>query len=169
MLAAKGYRCELKSEETGRFLRPPGAMLHDESGRDWPYTSVLFCSFSRNGGDREEAADDRAATRYFGYTPRAGRLVLPKLSIDDWTPLGEVRAINYYRPGGLPAKSNSFFDLINIWKRPEKDYRGEYEHTFEDGWFVFRTGLPRLFKLGRTYRLEFPPWAQIGWRGFVSP
>jgi hypothetical protein len=169
MLAAKGYRSELKLRETGRFIRPAGAMLHDESGRDWPYTSVLFTGFSRSGGDREEAADDRAAIRYFGYEPRAGRLKLPESSIDDWDPLGEVSAINYYRPGGLPAKSNSFFDLINIWKRPEKDYRGEYEHTFKADWLVFGSGLPRLFRLGKVYRLEFPPWSEISWRGYVRP
>lgn len=169
MLARKGFATELFLEGTRRKVCPKGSMFHDESGNDWPYTSVLFMPFSRRGGDAEEAENDRAATRYFGYTPRAGSLVLPERDIDDWEPLGEVRAINYSRPGGLPAQSNNFFDLINIWKRPEKNYRGDYEHEFKDGWFLFRTGKPQLFKLNSIYRLEFPPWSEINWRGFVRP
>ena len=168
MLAAKGYRTELYLE-SGRSVRPKGAMLHDETGRDWPYTSVLFANFKRNCGDVEQASDDRSAIAYFGYTPRAGCLTLPEKSIDDWSFVGVVRSIDYSRPGGLPAASNGFLDLINIWKRPEKNYRGDYEHTFKGGMLSFGSGLPRLFKLDRIYRLEFPPWSQINWRGYVSP
>lgn len=169
MLARKGYNTELFLEGSKRKIRPKGSMFHDESGSDWPYTSVLFMPFSRRGGDEEAASVDSAAIRYFGYEPRAGSLVLPESDIDDWDALGEVRAINYSRPGGLPAKSNGFFDLISIWKRPAKNFRGDYEHTFKDGWLIFSTGLPRLFKLESIYRLEFPPWSELSWRGFVKP
>jgi hypothetical protein len=173
MLAAKGYKTTLFLE-SGRRVRPRGAMLHDESGDDWPYTSILFHPFTRGGGwnDREEdeAAQDQFAIDYFGYTPRPGRLELPDdENIADWDALGEVRRINYYRPGGLPAASNSFFDLIDIWRRPEKNFRGHYEHEFKDGWLIFKTGLPRLFKRNAVYCLEFPPWSTINWRGFVTP
>jgi hypothetical protein len=168
MLAAKGSRVAMRLVTKG-IVRPRGTMLHDESGSDWPSTSVLFMPFSRSGGDVDAAADDATAEKYFGYVPRAGSVTLPVENIDKWSFVNEVRAIDYTRPGGLPAQSNSFFDLINIWKRPAVNYRGDYEHEFKSGWFIFKTGAPALYRLNSIYRLEFPPWSTINWRGFVTP
>ena len=159
MLAAKGYRTELFLEG-GRRVRPKGAMLHDESGEDWSNTSVLFMHFSRHGG----SVDDTIAQKYFGYVPREGSLDLPPESTRNWDQLGEVWKIHYSRPGATPTSRTGFFDF-----RPTKNFKGDYTHEFKGGWGIFRTGLPILFKLGSIYRLEFPPWSEISWRGFVRP
>jgi hypothetical protein len=169
VLVAKGTRVELELEGGG-VVRPHGSMLHDESGADWPYGSVLFCPYKKGGGDIDKAEGNQSAIDYFGYTPRAGKLNLPDYeSIDDWDYVGVVESILYFRPGDLPAQSNNFFDFLSIWRRPRENYRGEYEHTFKRGWLVFGSDRPRLFRLGSCYRMEMPPWSVVNWRGFVSP
>jgi hypothetical protein len=173
MLAAKGYRTDLKLV-SGRTVRPRGAMLHDESGRDWPYRSVLFMSFKKGGGwterEDEEAEDNSDAIRYFGYQPRAGRLELPdETRVEDWDFVDDVHAINYSRPGAQPAESNGFLDFLNILGRPNKNFKGDYTHTFKHGWLIFAGWSPALYRLRSIYRLELPPWAEVSWKGFVTP
>ena len=173
MLVAKATRVWLWLADSNEDLAPRHPMLHDETGKEWPYTSVLFASYAKRGGDLEAARDDKLAIKYLGVRPKAGLVDLPPESLKTWRFISEVRAIDYTRPGGDSAISNSFLDFLSIYKRPARSLRGDYEHEFKGGWLIFKTGLPALYSRihnsSRVYRLEFPPWSKINWRGFCKP
>ena len=144
MLTAKGYDVGFILKD-GREVVPPKsyAMLHDPTGSDWGKNSILVAPFRRT--DRELESPD--AESYFGYVPRAGTVNLPPRAIGDWTPVGEVAEIDYWRPG---------------------EHRGSYWHPFKNGGWRFESK-PRLYRLGGRYRLELGPGAKLNWRGFVWP
>lgn len=152
MLIAKGYGVVLKRDK--KTFRPPGAILHDPSGTDWPKCSVLIGSFTR--GKRSEVSS-KPAVEYFNYVPRGGAFRLPARDLKAWKSLGEITYIEYTRPG-------------------DKEFEGEsnlrYDHNFAkvgSGFLTSGKHYPKLYRLGRLYRLELGAGCVINWRGFVSP
>lgn len=157
MLIAKGYAPVffLASGGQRRGLRG-AALLHDESGERWPYTSGLVMPFSRRGA---EDCNDDLAQRYFGddYVVRCASVDLPPRSLKEWHRLGEVSRAKYRREGA--------------------EHAGHYEHDFgEDeggGFFSFFKKspgkLPILYSREGALRIELGPGAVWNWRGIVSP
>lgn len=149
MLIAKGYDVFFKMLD-GRTVRAPRpyALLHDSKGQDWPSCSALVAPFVRTGGlirNKDEAE------KYFGYEPRAGRLVMPTRRISEWSLLGEAVEIDYWRPG---------------------EEEGDFFHPFTrtGGWWIFKTGeYPLVYRLNGMLRAELGGGCDWTDRGFVSP
>ena len=144
MLVAKGYDVGFKIDNTKMVMPKSYALLHDESGADWSYCSCLIGSFQKT----KETVEDAAAERYFGYPPRAGKLVLPSSNLAEWKLIGSVSEIDYSRPG---------------------EHKDDYYHPFSSGWWIFKRALPELYRKHTTYRLELGPGCEVNWRGFVYP
>jgi len=149
MLIAKGY--EVACRIDGGILRAPQSygMMHDSSGKDFPKDMVLVAPFQR---ERRTVSDDEAS-RYFGYTPRAGVVRLPSRNLRSWNRIGEVSAIDYRRPG---------------------TEGGDYRHEFAAGdagglYWLFPGTKPMLFHQRRMLLLHFTDGVILNWRGFVWP
>ena len=145
MLIAKGFspRFTLASGDERRAVRG-AALLHDERGDDWPYSSGLVMRFTRRG----DSCDDDLAQKYFGdgYALRCGAVTLPPRDLREWDAIGEVSRIEYTRRGD--------------------SHPGLYEHTFGEQRFLFSSGaLPILYVRGDALRLELGSGATWDWRG----
>jgi hypothetical protein len=147
MLIAKAYNVELVVD--GRVIRPPGVLLHDPSGSDWPRTSCLITSFKRSG---EPLTRPSAEARAWAENPdavKAGTVDTPPRSLSSWTSVGGCERIRYTRKG---------------------EHADHYVHDFDDKeWLVFSRKLPEVYRLGRSMRVELGPRAVFNWRGFVYP
>lgn len=157
MLVAKGYRAVFEMED-GSIIRAPGgaALLHDESGRDWPEQSGLVMSFARTGGKLTQPP--RSVRSYFGdgYPISRGRVALPPRSLTGWRELGRVKRATYFRRG------NDFFGS------PTDD--GD-QHVFgERTMFGLMGGapLPTLYERGNAMRIELGRGCKWDHRGFVG-
>lgn len=149
MLIAKGFspRFFLASGSERHAVRG-AALLHDERGDDWPYSSGLVMRFTRKG----DACADDLAQKYFGegYALRCGAVVLPPKDLREWDVVGEVSRIEYKRKG--------------------TSYPGEFQHTFGEQRFLFSSGaLPLLYVRGDAMRLELGSNARWSWRGIERP
>ena len=131
----------------GRPVKLPAraALLHDESGRDWPSCSALVMPIHPSRGD--EPVRDRAAQSYFNDQPMGCSVELPPRSLSSWRALGEISEILYTRrrPHGLPGQ-----------------LQDDFYHPIEKG-------KARLYRLGHVYRIELGPRCQWNWRGIVRP
>jgi hypothetical protein len=151
LLIAKGFAPAFTLATGGERRAPQGAaLLHDESGDDWPYESGLVMRFNRAGKE----CDDALAEKYFGegYALRCGAVRLPPRDLREWDPLGDVTRLEYVRRGFA--------------------HPGDYEHTFGRvgvmRW-LFGAALPILYARGAALRLELGRGAEWNWRGIVSP
>ena len=145
-LDAKGWNVTLVLD-SGRKVRGAkgAALLHDESGRQWPADSGLIMPFSRRGSEPLEDADGKTR-KYFGddYALRAVRVALPPASLRSWTRVGRVARIDYTRRGA---------------------FADDFYHPFERAGLVWKTDLPVLYRRGRVLRIEgVRRWS---WRGFL--
>lgn len=145
MLTAKGYDVGFKLENGREVFAPKSyAMLHDPSGRDWPKCSVLVVSIRKGN----EEIDNREAEKYFGYVPHGGRTHLPPENLDRWSLVGDVKEIDYWRPG---------------------EFKGGWYHPFQGGGWLFPKPFPVLYRNGRALRIELGSGCTLNWRGFVWP
>ena len=146
MLIAKGFRVKFVLK-TGRRVNPPAsyALLHDEAGTHWPYSSALVLPITTSKSD-PEASDGHAKT-YFSADPLEGSVDLPPRTLSRWESLGEIAEVQYTRrrPRNLPAANQD-----------------DYFHPIEKG-------VARLYRLGRAYRMELGSNALWNWRGIVRP
>lgn len=153
MLVDKGHRVWMKLDD-GREVVTRGAMLHDEAGRSWPSSSILFIPFQKLGTLASDAQAKGAPRHYLGreHEVRVGRVELPPRSRSEWTEVGPVKRIEYVR-GGTRAP-------------------GGFYHNFGERRLagLFRSGKhPVLYKCGHAYRLELGAKSIADSRGIVFP
>ena len=165
MLVTQGYRVSFIMAG-GKTVKPPAsyALMHDESGRDWPRFSGLVGAV-KTAGRSGEPISDRAAKDYFGYAPCAFEASIPsgdERHLRNWKSVGDVEEILYSRrrSNGAPAK-----------------HRGDYYHPIRQKVpgllsrllsFVLPAGA-KLYRRGRWYRIELASGCVWNWRGIVSP
>jgi hypothetical protein len=151
MLIAKGYHVVFRKAGSTKTFKPAASygLLHDPDGAAWPSCSGLVAPFRRSGKE----IDDRLAKDYFNYDPRGGSIVIPTKTLSKWKPLGEVDGILYTRPGDkeIAGKNNL-----------------QYVHDFSNG-LIFKKDFPRLYRLGRLYRIELGSGCAWTWRGIITP
>lgn len=146
MLIAKGFRVRFVMKDGRKISPPPSyALLHDESGTHWNYSSSLVMPISTSNQDPD--AQDSHARTYFSATPLEGSAELPPKSLSQWEPLGVIAEVLYTRrrPRNLPGANQD-----------------DYFHPIEKG-------TARLYKRGRIYRMELGSNALWNWRGIVRP
>jgi hypothetical protein len=152
MLVCKGNRVKFVLKD-GTKISARGSMLHDPSGRYWAKCSLLIVSFQRSG--RLATDDERAGAprEYLGRThqARVGSVSLPPKPLSEWELVGELDEILYVRPGRKAP--GSFFHKFG----------GRRIETF------WRKGKARLYKLGRSYRVELGHRCLADDRGIVTP
>lgn len=137
MIVAKGYAVTLTLED-GQKLRGP-ALLHDESGKDWPSCSSLVAAFRKT---QEHLKDVRG---YFGavYQVRRGELQLPPRDLSAWTRVGAATEITYSRHG---------------------EHADDYYHPFGE-----KSALPIVYRRGGVLRIELGRGCKWNWRGIIRP
>ena len=154
MLIAKGFRviCEMKH---GRTVRAPAncALLHDESGRDWPSCSAIVMPIQTSRND--EPVDDRAAHSYFDAQPMGGRGETPPRNLSQWKSCGEIADLLYTRrrPRRLPGQ-----------------LQDDYYHPIEHGeaWLYRLMPYPGGYR-PHIYRIELGSGCKWNWRGIIRP
>jgi hypothetical protein len=153
MLVVKGRRIVVHLT-AGKKLYA-SAMMHDETGKQWPRTSVLLASFRKIGTPLDDMT-------YFGedYTPHEGVLEIQGelravKALSSWRLVGQAIEIDYDRKGGA-LKGVS-----------EKDYepfkKNAYKHDFKKPVNVYR------HRSGKALRIELGPSARLNWKGFIYP
>lgn len=130
----------------GRTVRAPirYALLHDESGRDWPGCSALVMPIQTHRDD--ETVDDRAARSYFGTQPLGGYGDTPSRNLSRWRYAGEIEQIDYTR------------------ECPKRECQLE-----DDYWHPIENGTAHLYRLGRLLRIELGSGCKWNWRGIIRP
>ena len=146
MLIARGTAVRLVLVD-GSSHRPRGAILHDESGKDWPSTSVLIMPFQRSG--QPLANPPQSAVDHFGDTfeIHRGEVDTPARDLREWRRVGEVRQAFYTRHGHV--------------------HPGRKQHVFgEKRMFVLAgASLPVLYVHQGVHRLELAAGSSWTWRG----
>ena len=147
MLVVKGFRAIFKMED-GQTVRPPAghAILHDESGKDWPRCAALIAAIKTHPND--PPVSDAAAKSYLGAEPRVGSTTLPPRALGSWSRVGRIEEFLYTRrrPRDLPGK-----------------LQDDYYHPIEKG-------VATLFEWRRgIYRVELGRGCLWNWRGIVRP
>jgi hypothetical protein len=136
VLTVKGHR--------GLFLLADGRevsgspLLHDDSGVDWPSSSILVVRIFRD----DAALTNKTAQRYYGdgYDLKKGHVFTPTKRLSSWKAIGPVREVFYTRPGNIKP--------------------GPYRHPFDDRrlFGMLPAGKSAmLYELGEALRLELPP------------
>jgi hypothetical protein len=145
MLVAKGFGVICRMTD-GRTIRAPFryALLHDESGHDWPSCSALVMPIQIRRDD--EPVDDSAARSYFGTQPLGCDGETPSRNLSRWRPVGQIDQIDYTR------------------ECPKRECRLE-----DDYWHPIERGEARLYRLGRMLRIELGGGCKWNWRGIVRP
>ena len=147
MLLAKGWAVAL-TLESGRKVRGAhgAALLHDESGRDWPKCSGLVMPVRKT----KRPLSDSNAKRYFGneYNVREAVVTLPTQQLSAWDLIGHVTQIDYSRLG---------------------QYEDDFYHPFSRTGWIWKSPYPRLYRLDRKLRLDLGSGCVWNWRGIVTP
>lgn len=144
--------------EDGREINAPknAGMMHDETGRAWPKCSLLVMSYRRSNKIASDAQFKGDAKDYFGrnYEACVSMVQTPPKSLSEWTLVGDVKRLYYWRPG---------------------KHRGSYKHDVNKPrglirlLFIFRGKMrAKLYRRGRVYRLELDK-CHIDDRGIVRP
>lgn len=153
-LMVKGTHVRIVLDSGAALLVPARyGLLHDPTGREWPFCSVLVGPYRE--GRRRPIEPSSKVRQYFGRKASLyeGEVTMPPRAMKEWRQIGTaIRGRIYYLRGGTK-------------------YPGRFRHRFNKGWTAMLLGKKGvvIYRAGRFLRIELPDGCTIDDRGFVIP